>query len=268
MKGLRISPDGNRAAVDIENPKTGSSDIWVFELGRGVSTRLHSDPVDEIMPVWSADGAKLFYRSDRGGPPDLYEIAPGIPGSERPVLELPGVQQPEDVSRDGEFLAYLNEVSSTVWNIWLLPLGGDRKPSPWRQTRFSESSPRFSPDGHRIAYESDESGDFEVYMALTKSGGEKRRISTGGGKQPRWRRDPKELYYIGPGNLLMAVPMMSDAKGEAGTPAALFRVETEIENYDVMPDGSRFLIRTQAGRVRESPLRVIVNWPAMLNRDR
>jgi Tol biopolymer transport system component len=268
VKGLRISPDGSRAAVDIENPKTGSSDIWVFELGRGVSTRLHSDPVDEIMPVWSADGAKLFYRSDRGGPPDIYEIAVGIPGSERPLLELPGVQQPEDVSRDGRVLAYLNEVASTVWNIWLLPLAGERKPSPWRQTRSSESSPRFSPDGRWIAYESDESGDFEVYMALTEGGGEKRRISPGGGRRPRWRRDGKELYYIAPGNLVMAVPMATGAQVEAGTPAPLFRVETEIENYDATPDGSRFLIRTPAGKVRESPLRVIVNWPALLKGDR
>ena len=268
MKGLRISPDGSRAAVDIENPKTGSSDIWVFEIGRGVSTRLHSDPVDEIMPVWSADSAKLLYRSDRRGPPDIYQIAVGIPGSEQPLLELPGVQQPEDVSRDGRLLAFLNEVASTVWNIWLLPLAGDRKPSPWRQTRFSESSPRFSPDGRWIAYESDESGDPEVYVALTEGSGEKQRISPGGGRRPRWRRDGKELYYLATGNLVMAVPMSLGAEIVAGAPAPLFRVETEIENYDVTPDGSRFLIRTLAARVRESPLRVIVNWPALLKGDR
>jgi Tol biopolymer transport system component len=268
VKGLRISPDGSRAAVDIENPKTGSSDIWVFELGRGVSTRLHSDPVDEKMPVWSADGAKLFYRSDRHGPPDIYQIAVGIPGSEQPLLELPGVQQPEDVSRDGRLLAFLNEVASTVWNIWLLPLAGERKPSPWRQTRFSESSPRFSPDGRWIAYESDESGDPEVYVALTEGGGEKRRISPGGGSRPRWRRDGKELYYLAPGNLVMAVPMTFGAQVEAGAPAPLFRVEMEIENYDVNPDGSRFLMRLPSEKVRSSPLRVILNCPAVLKGER
>ena len=267
VKGLRISPEGSRAAMDIENPKTGTSDIWVFELSRGVSTRLHSDPVDEIMPVWSADGAKLFYRSDRSGPPDIYEIAAGIPGSERPLLERPGVQQPEDVSRDGRLLAYLNEVASTVWNIWLLPLAGERKPSPWRQTRFSESSPRFSPDGRWIAYESDESGDFEVYVALTEGGGEKRRISPGGGRRPRWRRDGKELYYLAPGNLVMTVPMTLAAQVEAGAPAPLFRLETEIQNYDVTPDGSRFLIGTPAEKARESSLRVILNWPATLKSE-
>ncbi|MCA1612268.1 MAG: protein kinase, partial [Acidobacteria bacterium] len=101
VKGLRISPDGARAAADIEDRRTGTSDLWVFDLARSVSTRLHSDPVDEIMPVWSPDGSKVVYRSDRGGPPDIYEIAPGVPGSDRPLLEQPGVQQPEDFSRDG-----------------------------------------------------------------------------------------------------------------------------------------------------------------------
>jgi hypothetical protein len=105
VKGLRISPDGTKAAVDIEDRRTGSSDIWVFELGSGVATRLHSDPVDEIMPVWSPDGAKVIYRSDRGGPPDIFEIAIAVPGSEKPVLRAPGVQQPEDVSHDGRLLA-------------------------------------------------------------------------------------------------------------------------------------------------------------------
>ena len=182
--GLRISPDGARAAVDIENPTTGTSDVWVFEPARGVATRLHSDPVDEVMPVWSADGNKVLYRSDRRGPPDIYEIAVGVPGSEKPVLELPGVQQPEDVSADGKLLAYLNEVATGTWNVWLLPLQGERKPRVWAPTRFDQSSPRFSPDGRWIAFESDESGDPEVYVALTEGGGEKRRISPAGGRIP------------------------------------------------------------------------------------
>ncbi len=268
VKGLRISPDGGSVAADIENPKTGSSDVWVFEIGRGVSTRLHSDPVDEIMPVWSADGSKVIYRSDRKGPPDIYEIAIGVPGSERPLYEAPGLQQPEDTSRDGRWLAYLQEVASTVWNIWLLPLQGELKPMPWHRTRFSESSPRFSPDGRWIAYESDESGDPEIYVALTEGGGEKRRISPGGGRRPRWRRDGKELYYLAPGNSITAVSVTPGPRLETGPPVSLFRTETEIENYDVVPDGSRFLVRTPSEKVRESPLRVIVNWPAALEKER
>ena len=184
VKGFRISPDGREAAVDVGDPRTGTSDIWVFELDRGISTRLHSDPIDEVMPVWSADGSRIAYRSDRMGPPDIHEIALESPASEKPLLQLPGVQQPEDFSPDGRRLAWVNEVATTVWNIWLLPLAGKGKPVPWRVTRFNETSPRFSPDGRWIAYESDESGDPEVYVALVEGGGEKRRISPEGGDGP------------------------------------------------------------------------------------
>ncbi|HXM76958.1 MAG TPA: hypothetical protein VN971_09290, partial [Thermoanaerobaculia bacterium] len=265
VKGLRISPDGGSAAAAIGDPRWGTSDIWVFDAGRGISTRLHSDPVDEMMPVWAADGSKVLYRSDRQGPPDIYEIAVGVPGSEKPVLALPGLQQPEDVSRDGRLLAYVQEVASTVWNIWLLPLEGERKPASWRRTRFNESSPRFSPDGRWIAYESNESGDPEIYVALTNGGGEKRRISPGGGRRPRWRRDGKELYYSDRGGV-MAVPVTPGSRWESGTPALLFRVEPDIENYDVAPDGSRFLVILPLEKVRESPLRVILNWTAAMKR--
>jgi Tol biopolymer transport system component len=267
-KGLRISPDGMKAAVDIEDRRTGSSDIWVFELGRGVATRLHSDPVDEIMPLWSPDGAKVLYRSDRGGPPDIYEMAIAVPGSEKPVLKAPGVQQPDDVSRDGRILAFLNEVQSTVWNIWLLPLEGERKPRPWLPSRFNQTSPRFSPDGRWIVYESDESGDAEIYVALTEGGAEKRRLSPAGGKSPRWRRDGKELYYIAPGGFVTALPVTLNSHLEAGAPVPLFRVDSEIENYDAAADGSRFLVSMPAEKVRESPIRVILNWPAALEKEK
>ena len=267
-KGLRISPDGTKAAVDILERRTGSSDIWVFELDRGVATRLHSDPVDENMPVWSPDGAKVFYRSDRKGPPDIYEMAIAVPGSEKPVLQAPGVQQPEDVSRDGRLLAYLNEVQSTVWNIWLLPLAGERKPFPWLTTRFNQASPRFSPDGRWVAFESDESGDSEIYVALTEGGGEKRRLSPAGGKRPRWRRDGKELYYVAPGNFVMALPVTPGLQVEAGAPIPLFRVDSEIENYDAAADGSRFLVSMPSEKVRDSPIRVILNWPAALEKEK
>ncbi|HEV2063791.1 MAG TPA: hypothetical protein VGS00_04505, partial [Thermoanaerobaculia bacterium] len=268
VRGLRISPDGARVAVDIGDHRTGTSDVWLFELKPGVSTRLHSDSADEIMPVWSADGSKLIYRSDREGPPDIFEITIEVPGSERLLLQEPGLQQPEDVSRDGRLLAYVNEVQTTVWNIRLFPLQGDRKSAPWVPTRFSQTSPRFSPDGRWIAYESDESGDPEVYVALTQGGGEKRRISPGGGKRPRWQADGKVLYYIAPGGSVMAVPVMPGPRWESSAPAAVFRVDSEIENWDVTPDGSRFLISMPSEKVRESPLRVILNWTAALEKGK
>ena len=182
IRGLRISPDGSRVAVDIAEKRTGTSDIWVFEAN-GVSTRLHSDPVDEIMPVWWPDGSKIVFRSDAKGPPDIHEMTVGSSASERPLYEAEAVQQAEDISSDGRLLVFLNDVQSTS-DVWLLPLEGERKAAPWLRSRFKEVTPRFSPDGRWIAYESDESGNPEIYVALTEGAGEKRRLSTGGGRLP------------------------------------------------------------------------------------
>ena len=204
----------------------------------------------------------------RTGPPDVYELAPGTPGSEKPIVSLPGVQQPEDVTRDGRWLAYLNEVATTVWNIWLLPLDGQSKPVSWIRTRFNQANPRFSPDGRWIAYDSNESGDPEIYVALTDGGGQKRRISPTGGRRPVWRADGKELYYAAPDGAVMAVPVTPGAQWASGTPVLLFRVESEIQNYDVTPDGARFLLTMPLQKVPESPLRVILNWTATLKSDK
>ncbi|MEO8349351.1 MAG: hypothetical protein ABI610_10595, partial [Acidobacteriota bacterium] len=255
VDGFRISPDGSSVAVDIEQKRTGTSDIWVFEKS-GVSTRLHSDAVDEVMPVWHPEGSKIVFRSDQKGPPDIHEMTVGSSASERPLYEQEAVQQAEDISLDGRMLVFLNDMQSTS-DLWLLTLLGERKASPWLRSRFKEASPRFSPDGRWIAYESDESGSPEIYAALTEGGGEKRRLSTNGGRAPRWRRDGKELYYVAPDGSVMAVPVSTGgARLEIGPPGALFRGESEIVNYDVSPDGQRFLVSTPAERSPLSPIRV------------
>ena len=262
VKGLRISPDGSRVAVDIAEKRTGTSDIWVFEA-TGVSTRLHSDPVDEIMPVWWPDGSKIVFRSDAKGPPDINEMAVGSAASERPLYVADAVQQPEDISQDGRVLVFLNDVQSTS-DLWLLPLQGERKAVPWFRSRFKEASPRFSPDGRWIAYESDESGNPEIYVALTEGAGEKRRLSIAGGRYPRWRRDGKELFYVALDGSVMAVPVQIGSRLEVASPIPLFRLESQIKEYDVAPDGSRFLVSLPAERVPESPIRVMVDWAAGL----
>jgi Tol biopolymer transport system component len=262
VRGLRISPDGSRVAVGIAEKRTGTSDIWVSETN-GVSTRLHSDPVDEIMPVWWPDGSKIVFRSDAKGPPDIHEMTVGSSASERALYEAEAVQQPEDISQDGRMLVFLNDVQSTS-DLWLLPLQGERKATPWFRSRFKEASPRFSPDGRWLAYESDESGNPEIYVALTEGGGEKRRLSTAGGRYPRWRRDGKELYYVAPDGSVMAVPVQTDSRLEVGSPIPLFRLESHIQEYDVAPDGSRFLVSLSAERVPESPIRVMLDWTAGL----
>ena len=267
VRGIRISPDGTRVAMDIRSNQTGSADIWVSEIANGASSRLHSDPADELMPLWSADGSRLIYRSDRIGPPDLFNLVLATPGSEKPILSLPGVQQPEDVTKDGRLLAYLAEISTTVWNIALLRLDGDSTPVAWSPTRFNQVSPRFSPDGRWIAYQSDESGDPAIYVALSDGAGQKRRISPAAGMSPRWRADGKELYYATPDGFIMAVAITPGVRFSSTAPVPLFRIDKDIENYDVTTDGSRFLIVTSQERVRESPLRVILNATTILTNE-
>ena len=259
IDGFRISPDGRAVAVSIGERTTGTADIWAFDLTRGVSDRIHHDSVDEIRPTWTPDGSKLLFRSDAQGPPDIYEMSIGVPGSENLLFKDEMVQQPEDVTPDGQLLAYLNDLQTTA-DIFLLPLQGDQKPKPWLRTRFDETSPRFSPDGRWIAYESDESGDPEVYVARTEGARDKRRISPAGGSLPRWRRDGRELYYRAPGDSLMAVPVTLGPSLSLGAPVVLFRTESEIEDFDVAPDGTRFLLSVPMEKVRESPIRVILNW--------
>jgi serine/threonine protein kinase len=263
---VRISPSGNRIAANVGDSRFGTFDLWVFEAASGASTRLTSGQIDESAPVWTPDGARLLFRRDDKGPPDIAQMVVGSPGSERALLIQPGVQQPEDVSRDGRRLVYLQDAATTA-DIWLMSLDGDPRPKPWLRSPFNERNPRFSPDGRWIAYDSDESGTREVYVALTDGAGEKKRISPSGGREPRWSSDGKELFYAAPDDSIVAVPVTSSASLQAGPGASLFRLETGIRNFDVSPDGSRFLVTTPLDKSPESPIRVILNWPAVLKKE-
>jgi Tol biopolymer transport system component len=262
---VRISPSGNRIAVAVEDGRFGTSDLWVFEAASGASTRLTSGQIDEGAPVWTPDGARLVFRVDDKGPPDIAQMVVGSPGSERSLLILPGVQQSEDISPDGRRLVFLNDAASTA-DIWLASLEGDHQPKPWLRSPFNERNPRFSPDGRWIAYDSDESGTREIYVALTDGAGEKKRISPSGGREPRWRRDGKELLYVAPDDSVVSVPITPGASLQAGTGAPLFQLETGIRNFDVSPDGTRFLVSTPLEKSPESPIRVILNWDAALRK--
>jgi eukaryotic-like serine/threonine-protein kinase len=264
---VRISPSGNRIATNVEDSRFGTFDLWVFEAASGASTRLTSGQIDESAPVWTPDGARLFFRRDDKGPPDIAQMVVGSPGSERALLIEPGVQQPEDVSRDGRSLVYLQDAATTA-DIWLMSLDGDPRLKPWLRSPFNERNPRFSPDGRWIAYDSDESGTREIYVALTDGAGEKKRISPSGGREPRWSSDGKELFYAAPDDSIVAVPVAPGASLQAGAGASLFRLETGIRNFDVSPDGSRFLVTTPLDKSPESPIRVILDWDAALKRPK
>ncbi len=262
---VRLAPDGRIVAMHIADTKTGTSDIWLYELSRGVSVRMTLDPGDDKVPVWAADGRSFFFRSDRKGAPDILRATVGAPGSETELLALPGSQHPEDASPDGRVLAYTEHSRSTAGDLWLLPLVGEGKPTALLRTRFHEEGSRFSPDGKRIAFSSDDSGSREVYVVSREGSGERIRVSVGGGALARWRRDGKELFYIAPGGSVMAVPVGGGGRLEPGQPTLLFRVEGVIVDWDAAADGQRFLIDIDTPD--PAPISVLVNWPALLRKE-
>ena len=261
IKNFRLSPDGQRLAVDVVDPRTGVSDIWIQDVDRGVPRRFTYTETDEVNPIWSAEGTRIVFRSDRAGPPDIHEKAVEGIGNQEVVLAGPGVQHPLDVSADGRRLIYLEEDRVTRADLWMLPLSGDRKPVPLLRTPFEERDAVFSPDGRVVAFESDESGAPEVYVMPVDAVGSRRRVSRSGGQTPRWRRDGKELFYLTPDGGVMRVSMTLSPRLDVGSEEQLFVVTGRAAGdvYDVSPDGHRFLINTsEAGD--SAPITVILNW--------
>jgi serine/threonine protein kinase len=260
-----LSPDGRRVAVS--RTVGGNLDIWLLELQRAVVSRFTFDAAGETYPVWSPDGRRIVFTSSRKGVNDLYLKPSTGAGMEEPLLATMLNKQGQDWSPDGRFLLFGSPPVNP--DIWALPMDGDRKPFVVVQTPFSERLGQFSPDGKWIAYESNESGRFEIYVQPFPGPGGKWQVSTNGGAQPRWRRDGKELFYIGIDERLMAAPIRFTSDGqsiEPSSPTPLFATHiggavqgTNRQQYVVSPDGQRFLMNTITEQAT-SPITVILNW--------
>jgi Tol biopolymer transport system component len=265
---LGLSPDESRAALDRLDTQTGTTDIWLFDLSRGIPSRFTTDPASDWSPLWSPDGSRIVFISSREGVPNLYQkVASGV-GNEEVLLKSSEAKGPYDWSSDGQFIVYGILNPKTKWDLWVLPMTGDRQAFPFLQTEFNEQQAQFSPDGKWIVYTSDESGAPEVYAQTFPASGGRWRVSTGGGIQPRWRRDGRELFYIATDRKLMAVDVKLRATFEAGVPKTLFgtRVLTLLSerHYAVTGDGQRFLINSTIEENSASPISVVVNWTADL----
>ena len=242
-----LSPDGRNVAVgrDVQN----NYDVWLIDVLRGGATRFTLDAAVEIYGVWSPDGMRIVFNSNRKGPYNLYMEPSSGAGSEELLLDSPGVKQPMDWSRDGRFVLYQEGVARTGWDLWALPMSGDRKPIAIANTPFEERVGQFSPDGRWVAYQSNITGTFEIYVQSFPGPGGKWKVSTAGGTNPRWRADGQELFFIAPdANLMVASVRTSTSSLEAGPPRALFQTRIVIgsnfgHEYAVSRDG-RFLINT------------------------
>lgn len=276
----RLSPDGRRVAVS--RSVQGNTDIWLLDGAR--SSRFTFDPAADLYHLWSPDGSRIVFRSARtaGSRGDLYQKSSSGAGEETLLVSSDQLKTPNSWSADGRFLMYHINSSDKARDLWVVPMTGDPVPFPVLQTPFNERWGAFSPDGRWIAYESDESGRYEVYVrafvapdaSAAPAVGGQWQISTEGGMTPAWSPDGQELYYLDPaGNLVAASlivtgDMVEVGAPEVGAPEVLFptrivfggRVEVnQGPQYDVATD-NRFLINTEVGEGGNDPIRLIQNW--------
>ncbi|MBI3664831.1 MAG: PD40 domain-containing protein [Acidobacteria bacterium] len=266
----RISPDQKRVAVD-RSDAHGPNDIWLLDLAQDKSTRFTFHPATDNSPAWSPDSSRIVFASTRDGLSNLYQKASSGAANEEPLLKSTEAKYPTDWSSDCRFILYQAIHSKTGLDLAVLPLEGPEaapgKPIPFLQTEFNETLGQFSPDTHWIAYWSNESTPAQVYVqGFPKSGG-KFQVSTNGGGWPRWRRDGKELYYLGPDRKMMAVEVKATATAfETGRPRELFQTRAGslaapfIPIYDVTADGQRFLINCALEAEGPPPITVVMNW--------
>jgi Tol biopolymer transport system component len=260
---LRIAPDGSQVAVTITDARSGSAGIWLIDVARNVSTRFTIEENDEASaPVWSPDGRSLAFCMSKDNPPNLH-LKPVAGGDVQELVpSRDTLHWAFDWSPDGRFLFYGDRDATTDWDLWVLPLEGEREPFPFVRTRYAEHSGVFSPDGHWVAYVSNETGQREVYVERFPEPGDRRRVSTAGGSSPRWPRAGGELFYITPDDQLMAVPATSGTSLELGTPVRLFG---PVYEFDVSADGLRFLATAPLPGASSAPT-VVLNWNAELRR--
>lgn len=257
----RLSPDGKRLVVSKIDPRSGSGDLYVNELASGTSVPITSDQNHEFSPVWSPDGRSVVFAMNDNAPPFLHKV--GLDGGAiDPVVPASGgVQAPTDWLKDGSILYQdVNPVTNT--DLMLLPPGKDQKPHKLLGTRFNEMHGTVSPDGHWLAYVTDDSSHLEVYVRSFPQMGAARRVSVNGGVWPRWARDGRELYFMERGRLL-AVKVLASGELEAGSPAVLFQPSAGLVDYDVGVDG-RFLVNLGKSGFNATKINVVRNWESEL----
>ena len=264
----RLSPDEKKLACYIYDFQSHNADVWVQDLTRGLKTRFTFTPTFETYSVWSPNGREIVYSANSAGKYDLYRKSSDGAGTEETLLRNGENKFVFDWSSDGKSILYGSaENAKGHTDLWVLPTSGDKKPFPFLKTEFNENDARFSPDAKWIVYTSDESGKDEIYVRSFPEGGSKRQVSIEGGDSPRWRKDGKELYYFSEDNKMMAADITyKEGAIEIEHVRPLFEVPGIVAqpyaDYDVFPDGKKFLINVPFESQNSTPLTLVVNWEA------
>jgi serine/threonine-protein kinase len=266
----RLSPDQRQLAIEVEG---ASHDVFTYEFARGVMTKMTFDGASH-WPSWTPDGKRLTFRSWKTGTMTMWWMPADRSGPSELLTNVGSMQSPESWAPDGRTLAFTQmDDPESGSDVYVLPIGGDQKPRALIKSKFSEGSPKFSPDGKSLAYSSDESGRPEVYAMAYPGPGSTITISTGGGTDPVWRRDGRELFYRS-GDRMMAVDILSTQPLAVSKPKLLWEGHylagvgsscgmsgPTSANYDVSADGQRFLMIEDSSSVTECKLlHVVSNW--------
>ena len=256
-----LSPDGRRVAVTAT--EGANADVWAYDIGRGVRTRISSDPGRDRRPQWSPNGEQIAFSSNRSGNSDVFVRRADGSGEESALLSSPAREVLGDWSRDGDYLLF-----HSAFDLYYL----QRKKDTWEQHRFTETPfaeavPKLSPNGRYVAYVSNESGQFEVYVQTFPEPGGRVTVSSNGGTKIRWSRDGKELFYV-EGETLIAVEVSTEGGFSIGKSTRLFdhpglRPGGNYAPYDVSADGKRFILVepiTETGEIPKPTIRIVQNW--------
>jgi serine/threonine-protein kinase len=264
----RFSPDASRLAVtfakDASTPR-----LWLVDIARNIATRFAFEGNYDTAPVWSADGKRVIWGSDRTGGRDIYWKNADGSGKEELLLDAAGLFNDPNSIADGILVFRSLSGGDTNEDLWTVSLTGEKTPKALIESRFNELDAAVSPDGRWMAYRCDESGRFEVYVTSFPSLDQRVQVSSGGAVPGvnttltliRWRRDGRELYYLGPdGRSVIAVPVETGAGFHAGSPTTLFKLPRETADADIAPDGQSLVLSVPAQEGRRSILNVFMNW--------
>jgi serine/threonine protein kinase len=276
---FRLSPDEKRLAASLVNTRASTVEIWLTDLARISSSLFASGGLVTATPIWSPDGSRLAFRSNRNGIIEFYERSAAGGGNDRPLLlgetyhaaHIPSLNLiPTDWAPDGQNIIFSVPAAESGNDLWLLPLTQGGKPEKFIASPAEQMHGNFSPDGHLVAYTSNESGKFEVYVETFPRSDRRWPVSTKGGYEPRWRADGSEIYYLSEDRKLMAV---SVGPGPSfGVPKVLFQtrvaagVTANRVHYVPTRDGRRFLVNTQTSDAPPNPITVVVNWTVGFNK--
>jgi Tol biopolymer transport system component len=272
-----LSPDEKTVAVSRVDLLAGTaSDIWLINLERGTQIRLTDDPASDSYPAWSPAGDRITFVSTRNGQTSIYVKLSNGSAVEEPLVSSPELKWNPTFSPDGKFIIYAQLNPKTNTDLYRVSTESDKRVEMFLQTNFIEAQPRVSPNGRWVAYVSNETGKFEVYVQTFPVAGSKLLVSVGGGSQPQWRADGRELYYYAPDRKLMAVEVNGDSPTFAvGIARPLFdiRVLGTVDQsfpgngyYTPARSGNRFLVPSLPETPERQQINVILNWPADLKK--